>query len=110
MFYLDGNHIFLTKGDTAYMVINLKDAQGHAYTPDPGDALRFAVKTNYGAEQCVILKDISLTGETIQLKLMPDDTKDLKAISFVYDLELTTAAGDVTTVISDKLTLFEEVY
>ena len=108
MFYLQDNHIYLTKGDTAYLTVSLTNADGTAYVPSEGDVIRFAAKTYFGAAECAIKKQFNMG--TMQLTFLPADTKGLSAgKDYVYDIELTDAESRVTTVISDMLTLLEEV-
>ena len=108
MFYLEGNRIYLTKGDTAYLTIALTNPDGSDYTPVTGDTIRFAMKALFTDAECAINKQFDMTN--LQLTFLPADTKELLAgKEYVYDIELTDSEGRVTTVISDKLKLMEEV-
>ena len=102
------NTIFLTRGDTfkAHLTINYPD--GSVYTPKEGDSIRFALKENIEDEECLILRDIPI--DTMLLILYPEDTKELEFGSYVYDIQLTKANGDVDTFITaSKLKLTAEV-
>lgn len=102
------NTIFLTRGDTfkAHLTINYPD--GSVYTPKEGDSIRFALKENIEDEECLILRDIPI--DTMLLVLYPEDTKELEFGSYVYDIQLTKANGDVDTFITaSKLKLTAEV-
>ena len=102
------NTIFLTRGDTfkAHLTINYPD--GSVYTPKEGDSIRFALKENIEDEECLILRDIPI--DTMLLVLYPEDTKELEFGSYVYDVQLTKANGDVDTFITaSKLKLTAEV-
>ncbi len=107
MFSLSGNNIRLTRGDSLYLDITLtKD--GEAYIPDPGDVIRFAMKKDYRSPNPVLVKNIPI--ETLQLVILPSDTKDLMmGTDYVYDIELTTASGDVDTFLSGKFSIGNEV-
>lgn len=113
---VDGTTIVLTRGDTMSLKVNiLKD--GETYTPEAGDAVRFALKhnkvkadrTDYTDPEPLILKDIPT--DTLILTLDPEDTKDLAFDTYVYDIELTFADGAVDTFIAKaKFKLTEEVH
>ena len=59
-------------------------------------------------QDCLILKEIPT--DTMVLELEPSDTKSLSFGTYVYDIELTTATGSVSTVILGNLELTKEVY
>ncbi len=102
------NTIFLTRGDTfkARLTINYPD--GSVYTPVEGDKVRFALKENVEDEECLILREIPI--DTMLLVIYPEDTKELEFGSYVYDIQLTKANGDVDTFITaSKLKLTAEV-
>lgn len=103
------NKITLTKGDSFYSVINVVTSIGRQpYEPEEGDEIRFAMKKNYDDAECLIEKDIDT--EDLILHLAPADTKTLDVGEYVYDIQLTTAGGDVDTFIAmAKLVLTEEV-
>lgn len=103
--------IFLTRGDTLKAQISLVDREGNPYEPQVGDVIRFACKKEYTDPdtEVLILKNIPL--ESLVLTLEPEDTKELPFGNYVYDIQLTTAAGEVDTFITKgTLTLTEEVY
>ena len=103
----DNDTIHLTRGDSLYITIVLKDADtGETYTPQTGDTVRFACKRNYEDTECVILKEIPT--DSLVLFLAPDDTKELKFGRYVYDIQLTLADGDVFTVIPRKKLVLEK--
>ena len=107
-FKVKKNTIYLTRGDTfkAHLTINYPD--GTVYTPKDGDSIRFALKENIEDEECLILRDIPI--DTMLLILYPEDTKELEFGSYVYDIQLTKANGDVDTFITaSKLKLTAEV-
>ena len=95
MYKVDGTTVTLTKGDSFYAQIVIKNPAGTTYTPQQGDSVRFALKKRYQDAEPLILKDISI--DTMLLSLAPEDTKDLKVGEYVYDVELTKANGDVDT-------------
>ena len=98
MYKIEGTSITLTRGDSFYCDISMKE--GHReYTPAQGDVVRFAMKKKYTDAEPLILKVIP--NETLRLHLDPEDTKDLEFGRYVYDIELTKANGDVDTFICE---------
>lgn len=117
MFTVSGTSISLTRGDSFYTVLSLKRRSGETYTPAEGDKVRFALKrnllnyakTDFKDPEPLILKEIPT--DTMLLHLEPSDTKNLAFGSYVYDVEVTFANGDVDTVIADApFELTKEVY
>lgn len=110
MVKIKGTTIKMTRGDTLKVKIDLFDAEGNEYIPQPGDVIRFAMKTNYEDRTPLILKTIP--NDSLILILNPSDTKSLEMpADYVYDIEITFANGDVDTFIDKaKLSLTEEVH
>lgn len=103
------NTIYLTKGDTFKAVISIFNPDGSVYTPTTGDSVRFALKkTIDDSVEPIILREIPI--DTMMLVINPEDTKNLEYGSYVYDIQLTKANGDVDTFITaSKLKLTYEV-
>ena len=110
MISINGTTIRMTKGDTLRVLLALTDCEGYKYLPDEDDRIRFAMKKNYSDPEPLILKQIPT--ESLLLTLNPEDTKNLEAPgTYVYDIEITYANGDVDTFIDKaKLMLTQEVY
>lgn len=110
MVSITGTTIKMTRGDTLRVTLDLFDEEGNKYTPIAGDSLRFAMKRNYNESTPILLKNIP--NDSLLLWLEPDDTKNLpQPSSYVYDIEITYANGDVDTFIDKaKLMLTEEVH
>lgn len=109
MYSINGNDISLTRGDSLSMKINIIQ-DGAAYTPDEGDVIRFAMKHRYTDSDSNVLINKTVPHDTMTLAIEPSDTKDLKmGTTYVYDVQITTADGDVYTFIKGKFTLTEEV-
>lgn len=106
---LTGTTIAMTRGDTVKLQLELVDSNGDIYTPMDGDVIRFAMKEDYNDAEPLLLKVIP--NDTLILKLNPEDTKNLpQPSSYVYDIQITYANGDVDTFIDKaKLKLTEEV-
>lgn len=100
----------MTRGDTLRVLLTLQDESGNIYTPASGDRIRFAMKRNYNDATPIVVKEIP--NNSLELVLNPEDTKNLmQPSSYVYDIEMTYANGDVDTFIDKaKLMLTEEVH
>lgn len=105
---VSGTTITLTRGDTFMAQISVADLKGNPYEPSEGDSIRFAMKANYTDEDTLLVKDIPI--DTMKLILNPEDTKDLAFGTYVYDIQLTKASGEVDTFITtSKIKITEEV-
>lgn len=111
MLNIDGNNtITLTRGDTAYLEVNLQSFsntdQGETFEISENDKLRLTVRKAVG--QDILIQKV-LTGSTA-FHIFPEDTKSLPYGAYVYDVELTLENGDVFTVINvSKLKITQEV-
>ena len=117
MIKVDGNAIYLTRGDTGRFEIRMENGDGSEYVPVPGDKLRFAMKralmnaakTEFLEARPVLLVDIPI--DTRILEIQPVDTKKLGFGEYRYDIELSMADGTVDTFIADaSFILTPEVY
>lgn len=109
MVRIEGTTISLVRGDSLNLTVSLFMPDGDQYVPDPGDSLRFALKKSFKDAEVLIQKTIPL--ETMVLTIDPEDTKVLEFGRYDYDIELTTAAGLVDTVIPcSAFNILPEVY
>lgn len=110
MYEIIGTKIKLTRGDSFYCEVEMKNKDdGTDYEPQPGDTVRFALKKRYNDPEPLIIK--SIPTDTRILHLEPQDTKNLSFGKYVYDIELTTANGDVDTFIwESEFELTKEVH
>ncbi len=107
-FRVRNNTIYLTRGDTFKAKLTINYPDGSIYEPKEGDSIRFAMKADVEDEECLIFRDIPI--DTMLLVLYPGDTKNLEFGSYVYDIQLTKANGDVDTFITaSKLKITAEV-
>ena len=105
-----GYDITLTRGDSLPLQLTNLKKNGTAYTPDPEDVIRFAMKRKYKDpdEDVVLVKEIS--PDTLILNIDPEDTKELPmGKSFVYDIQITDKYGFVATFIEGNFTIGSEV-
>ena len=94
----EDNTIHLTRGDTARFSIGriVNTVTNTNYTPSAEDTVTMTIKkTVLQADPCVQL--IVPGGEVLHIK--PEDTKAMTFGKYVYDVQLTTADGDVYTII-----------
>ena len=108
---VQGTTIRLTRGDSLILqvvILRKKDKEApEIYTPEDGDAVRFALKRNimnpektrYLDSKPLVEKNIPI--KTLILRLESEDTKFLEFGNYVYDIELTTKDGMVDTFIAD---------
>ena len=113
MVNIDENVITITKGDTLETKVSIFtciEGECVEYVPGEGDSIRFALKSSYKDEEPLIIKEIPI--DTMTLRLESADTKKLDARkkAYVYDVQLTTATGVVSTFIDrGSLYVTEEV-
>lgn len=94
---LDDGTIQLTRGDTAYLSMSISnDATGQPYEVRPHDILTLTVKKTVKDSEVRIQKMI--TGTNV-FHILPTDTHTLDFGKYVYDVQITTEASDVYTVI-----------
>lgn len=94
MFEAKNGRIKITKGDSASLLVNLKMASGEAYQMQAGDMLTLTVRRMPGDE-----KLIEIVSDSEILTFIPSYTKDLEPGAYCFDIQLTTANGDIFTVV-----------
>ena len=106
--FLNSFGIQATKGDTIIMPIVVFNNDNSIYQVQTGDIINFGLKENYEDSECLIEKTID--NETLTLVLEHDDTKNLEVGTYVYDIQITKANGEVNTFISSNIQITNEVY
>lgn len=102
------NQITLTRGDTLILHLSLTENESF-FEFEPGDAIRFALKSTVEDDEPLIIKDADMDTRTITIE--PEDTKELPFGQYVYDIEYTSEDGVVDTFITPTtFTISEEVY
>lgn len=100
-------NVTLTRGDSCQIAVPLTKADGTAYELQDGDTLELTVKRFTSDVAPLIGKTLDETGTFV---FEPSDTKGLRYGTYKYDVQLTTAAGEVFTVIPPcGFTIAEEV-
>lgn len=93
--------IRLTRGDTARLTVNVEDdITGEEYVIQPADVMILTVKRTVRDASACFQKTI--TGSNM-FHILPTDTHELAFGKYVYDVQLTTASGDVFTVIAPSV-------
>lgn len=96
MFTIDGkNKIKLTKGDTATMLVEVKDLEGKQYVIKPTDTITLTVRKTPNS-------DVAFRKEATEehfIIINHSDTTNLDSGLYVYDLQLITKDGYVYTII-----------
>ena len=95
MLKVSNGTVTLTRGDTARLTVDIADEAGAAYEMAAGDTLALTVKRSTADADALISK--ALKGSSTFV-LGPADTSGLAYGRYRYDVQLTTAAGDVFTV------------
>lgn len=112
MIYINGNNISLTRGDSAWLDVPIKDmVSGGMYTVKEDDVLTLTVRVavKRSADDTNYLFEKNIKGEST-FHIAPADTAELAYGEYHYDVELKTADGDQYTVIPDsKFVLTSEV-
>ena len=99
---VNGTTIQITRGDSGYFAFTpyAMDENGEwsVYQPQEGDEIIFNMKKKMADSYRILLKK-KVDLETFQMKLEPNETKGLDFGEYEYEVQLTTAAGDVDTYI-----------
>lgn len=104
MLKIVGTEIHLTKGDSAYLNIEITNGQGVLYIPQTGDKVIMTVRNTLDNE-LAFQKTVD-AGTCIVIQ--PMDTLGVPVGRYKYDVELNTVSGDVFTVIPKSTFYLEE--
>jgi hypothetical protein len=107
MVNISANNIYMTRGDTVSLQVEIKYSDGTLYELEEGDRVNFGCKEDYDDTEYVIYKEL---GDDLVLTLLPEDTANLEMPStYVYNIEVIFSGGEVNTVIKGRLVIQEEV-
>ena len=98
MLKIENNFIYLTRGDTAYITIELENEDYF----EQGDVVTFSLKRKLSNEQYELQKEINIENHlnATVIKLDPQDTANKNTGSYFYDIQLTRTSGDVYTIVT----------
>ena len=99
MFNVRNNNISLIRGDSCILELAITDQEGNEYTLEDTDVVVLTVKKSTRADDIVFQKKVTDN----KIKIDPEDTAKLPYGKYVYDVQLTTAAGYVDTIIPPHL-------
>ena len=97
------NAIHLTRGDTARISLAVTASDGTAYDYSE-DTVLFTVKANTMTADTLIEKTVT----DGVINLTTSDTNGLSYQTYVYDVQLVTAGGDICTVIPPSKFIVEQ--
>ena len=96
------NNIFMTRGDTVSLKIDLVDATGDPYYLKEGDIGIFRMKKKVSDKVLLIEKELETDDEgQLYLVLEPVDTEYLNFGIYLFEIELVTSEEEHYTVIAD---------
>ena len=104
MLQVQGTNISMIRGDTGTIDVNIS-ANGVPYQILDTDKIVFSVKKSYDTDAYAIQK----TAESGKIKLLHTDTNELSTGNYVWDMQITTANGDVATIGPGRLNVLPDV-
>lgn len=84
MLKIEGNNIFLTRGDSAIIDLVIYDEEGNVYTPKANDVIVFSVKANINNVDLILRK----TFENLQLVITPKESARFNFGEYLFDIKL----------------------
>lgn len=104
MLTIDEDVISLTRGDTGYLELAMKNGDQDW---EVGDTVTLSVKKDIESEDYLFQKQVQ-AGQVIII--YPEDTRDLEYGRYIYDIQVNTVLGEVFTIIGPaKFKLTKEV-
>lgn len=84
------NKIFMTRGDTVSLSVDLVDLNGDPYYLQDGDVAIFRVKRNVCDKKLLIEKELEVSEDDnlLYLYIEPEDTEKLCFGVYVYEIEV----------------------
>lgn len=106
---LSGKDIYMIRGDSETILVSCTDSDGSPVPFAVGDTVRFTVKRQASDTTKVLQKVVTEFDEGVAtISLAPADTKNASFGKYVYDVQLTSAEGRVTTIIPPSRFVLEE--
>jgi hypothetical protein len=104
MLKVDDGNITLTRGDTAVIDLDIK-VNGRPYDFNQSDKIIFSMKESYDDQSYIMQRQLT----NHLLTFSHTDTNSLEAGTYVYDVQLSFADGQVVTYGPYKLKLVNDV-
>lgn len=103
MLNIDGNNIYLTRGDSATLSLEVTDQEGNPYTPKEGDEFIFSVKNN----ELVVPYELTKTfNSDLDIFISSEESLKFNFGAYLYDIKLVNN-GIVDTFIVGNLIIEE---
>lgn len=109
MLKISGNELCITKGDSAFITVNIEYADGQPYEMKSGDKLKLSAKNDINGS---VLMAVESSTNTIHI--LPSDTKNLVPGKGFFDIQL-KSGSEVYTLVGvtnenvPNLTVYPEV-
>lgn len=102
MLTINDNQIYLTRGDTAAINVQIFNKDGSEYTPSAADQIIFTMSKLWDTR-----KKLSKTipNNTLVLVLASSDTIDLPCGDYAYDIRLKRSGLCDTFIVEGKITI-----
>lgn len=101
MLKIEGNNIFLTRGDSATIDLTIYDEEGNTYTPKPNDVIVFSVKANVNNVETILRKSF----ENLSLKISSQESLKFNYGEYFFDVKLINHDLTDTFITSGILTI-----
>lgn len=95
------NKIYLTRGDSLFLEVDISDESGEEYEPKDNDKIIFRLKKCAMSKKILIEKEIS-TSKPFTLILEPEDTENLDFSIYAYEIEV-ISSGLHFTIIENEI-------
>ena len=106
MLIIKNNRIYITKGDTGTLQLSLESINNTVVRVEEGDNIKLTVKKLASDIEPLIQLTADETG---QFTVSPEDTKQLNAGVYVYDVQLTREGNIYTVIPQNYFEIKEEV-
>ncbi len=99
MLTINKTNIDLTRGDSAYITIEVTDAQGVPLELTSRDIIRVQVRYETDGGRVLFDGQIHRSDEGILWHIRPEDTDGVEPMDYVWDAQVEFADGDIFTFI-----------
>ncbi len=97
---IQGTNISMIRGDSEAIKVSCRDESGADIPLVEGDIVYFTVKRSTHTEEKILQKIVTEFTEGVALiTIFPKDTRELRTITYWYDIQLNRANGLVKTII-----------
>lgn len=110
MLKIIGTNIFLTKGDSASILLTPTNSDGTPYTPQEGDQVKCQVRTFPDGGDLIISKTINVSSSgKFTWAITPANTQNAKPGNYYWDAELHTGNNVFTFIPVSRFRILSEV-